>query len=88
MVWIRKENRLGNGSWRITSGGFLTFCVVFAPMFLRLRSYSRAGRAIQEASQLSRAEKTAYFGFVAMEYNYLILNRTFVIFVAPEALYG
>lgn len=28
------------------------------------------------------------FGFVAMEYYWLVMNRTYVIFIAPEGLYG
>jgi hypothetical protein len=32
--------------------------------------------------------KTNVSGFVAMEYYALVLNRTFVVFVAPDGLYG
>lgn len=35
-----------------------------------------------------QGKRTKYFGFIAMEYDYLILNRTFIIFVTPDALYG
>lgn len=28
------------------------------------------------------------FGFIAMEYYWLVMNRTYVIFIAPEGLYG
>lgn len=30
----------------------------------------------------------AMFGFVALEYYWLVMNRTYVIFIAPEGLYG
>ena len=32
--------------------------------------------------------KPPMYGFVAMEYYWLVMNRTFVVFVAPEGLYG
>jgi hypothetical protein len=32
--------------------------------------------------------KSPLYGFVAMEFYWLILNRTFVVFVAPDGLYG
>lgn len=41
----------------------------------------------QYPSQSSR-QNAAFTGFVAIEYYGLILNRTFVVFVAPEGLYG
>jgi hypothetical protein len=31
---------------------------------------------------------TPLYGFVAMEFYWLILNRTFVVFAAPDGLYG
>jgi hypothetical protein len=34
------------------------------------------------------ATKSDLAGFVAMEYFALILNRTFVVFIAPDGLYG
>jgi hypothetical protein len=34
------------------------------------------------------ASKTALSGFLVMEYYALILNRTFIVFIAPDGLYG
>lgn len=36
----------------------------------------------------SDLSKDAFSGFVAMEYYWLIVNRTFVVFIAPEGLHG
>jgi hypothetical protein len=36
----------------------------------------------------SGLQRKALFGFVAMEYYWLILNRTYLVFIAPEGLYG
>jgi len=43
---------------------------------------------LDEETPESQLEKKALTGFVAMEYYWLILNRTYVVFVAPECLYG
>jgi hypothetical protein len=40
------------------------------------------------ASRAADGRGTQIAGFVAMEYFAAILNRTFVIFIAPEGLYG
>jgi hypothetical protein len=44
--------------------------------------------ALDEEALPSDLDKSALSGFVAMEYYWLILNRTFVVFIAPEGLYG
>jgi hypothetical protein len=43
---------------------------------------------LEEAASESDRRQPALFGFVAMEYFWLILNRTFVIFVTLDGLYG
>ena len=43
---------------------------------------------IDSTSSHESPTKTDLSGFVAMEYYALILNRTFVVFIAPDRLYG
>lgn len=43
---------------------------------------------LEDESPESRLTKQPLSGFVAMEFFWLILNRTYVVFVAPEGLYG
>src|SRR5277367_2320703 len=43
---------------------------------------------IDHTSSVDGEAKTELSGFIAMEYFALILNRTFVIFIGPDSLYG
>jgi hypothetical protein len=43
---------------------------------------------VDHTSSVGAAAKTELSGFVAMEYFALILNRTFVVFIAQDGLYG
>jgi hypothetical protein len=63
------------------------FCVQFVYTFHTLRAAAPA-EAILSSLKSAVANKARFPGFVAMEYYALILNRTFVVFVAPDALYG
>ena len=56
--------------------------------FNPFRSSSKFVGMAQDAALAAQEKRTRYFGFVAMEYHTLILNRTFIIFVTPDALYG
>jgi len=66
----------------------LIFCSSFGMNFLQLRRIARVDSALVEAARSPQLLNTPCFGFVAMEYYALILNRTFVIFLAPGVLYG
>lgn len=66
-------------------GSFLLF---FAVIFFRLRSDETVERALDEECLPGERLADALRGFVAMEYYDLILNRTYVVFVAPDGLYG
>lgn len=67
--------------------GLLSFCGHLSYSFLRFYDDAPA-RAIlgQLSSHVGVEAKLS--GFVAMEYYALILNRTYVVFVAPDGLYG
>lgn len=65
----------------------ISFCIQ-VPYTLYKLSAAAPAEAILASLPSSSASKTEFAGFVAMEYYALILNRTFVVFIAPEALYG
>ncbi|MGH9640760.1 MAG: hypothetical protein ACRD3Y_11915, partial [Bryobacteraceae bacterium] len=43
---------------------------------------------LREEISSADLEKAPMSGFVAMEYYWLVMNRTYVVFIAPEGLYG
>ena len=67
--------------------GVLSFCGHLSYSFLRRYNDAPAAAVLgQLSSPVGVATKLS--GFVAMEYYALILNRTYVVFVAPDGLYG
>lgn len=68
----------------IFAGGW--FVLVFIYTFFKLRSDEPVERILNDAHH-GRLQ-TPMTGFVAMEYYGLILNRTYVVFIAPDGLYG
>lgn len=67
--------------------GVLSFCGHFTYSFVRLYNDAPATAVLDHlSSPVGVATKLS--GFVAMEYYALILNRTYVVFVAPDGLYG
>jgi hypothetical protein len=78
--------------WHFTVGftaiiGTVWFCVQF--VYTCYRFFATAPtEAILTSVQTNGNTANRLAGFVAMEYYCLMLNRTFVIFIAPEALYG
>ncbi len=71
----------------VTMGAF--WAVVLALWsFLSLARAQPTLDILDEETPESDLEKKALSGFVAMEYYWLILNRTYVVFIAPEGLYG
>jgi hypothetical protein len=79
--------------WAFALKVSVTMGVIWA-MVLSLWSFVSLTRAqptldiLDEETPDSQLGKKALSGFVAMEYFWLILNRTFVVFIAPEGLYG
>jgi hypothetical protein len=76
--WAASLSAIVGGMW---------FSAQFILTLLKLCSIDPA-KAILSALPSSIDAKSAMVGFVAMEYFGLILNRTYVVFIAPEALYG
>jgi hypothetical protein len=79
--------------WRIAlilSAAFsiAVFLVTFAENYFSQRVSAPAQEILSRKPLLSKPTKTSTSGFVAMEYYALILNRTYVVFVIPEGLYG
>ena len=79
--------------WRIVLGlaavcSAGSFLLLFAYTLLRLRSGETVERALNEEPSPGERLKERMSGFVAMEYHALILNRTYVVFSAPDGLYG
>ena len=68
------------------------FAGVFAVFFLwNLIGAIRAQPVydiLEEETPPSELLRYPVYGFVAMEFYWLILNRTFVVFTAPDGLYG
>jgi hypothetical protein len=64
------------------------FCVLFVYWFFKLRAQAPAVAVLDNISSDGSSAQTELSGFVAMEYFALILNRTYVIFIAPDGLYG
>ncbi len=66
------------------AGGW--FALIFIYTFFKLRSDEPVERILNDAHH-GRLQ-TPMTGFVAMEYYGLILNRTYVVFIAPDGLHG
>ena len=90
-------NRLLYGKWSfdwklalVLSGGFgvLFFAWTFISSYFTLRAAGPPDAILERAPSLSIKTEQALSGFVGMEYYGLILNRTYVVFAAPDALYG
>jgi len=90
-------NGLFDGRWRadwslifVISGclGAFWFLVQVPYIYFKLGRYETVEEAVAEPPSQADQHATPLSGFVAMEYFCLILNRTFVVFVAPEGLYG
>lgn len=79
--------------WRLAlvlSGGFgaLLFAWTSISSYFRLRAGGPADAILERSPSLSMKAEQALSGFVGMEYYALILNRTYVVFAAPDGLYG
>jgi hypothetical protein len=68
--------------------GTAWFFVLFLYTYFKFRGDEPAEAILMQEPSQSDMQKAPLFGFVAMEYYDLILNRTFVVFVVPEGLYG
>jgi hypothetical protein len=69
-------------------GSGLVFLWTFVSVYFIFRRSRPALAVLEREPTLSLRSNEPMSGFVAMEYYGLILNRTFAIFVAPNALYG
>ncbi len=65
--------------------GMVWFCGQFIYTFFKLQA-AAPSEAILESIPAPNDTRSKLVGFVAMEYYWLILNRTFVVFISPEAL--
>ncbi len=90
-------NRLLYGRWSfdwrlalVLSGvfGALLFAWTFISSYFSLRAGGPANAILERTPSLSIKTEQALSGFVGMEYYALILNRTYVVFAAPDGLYG
>jgi hypothetical protein len=68
--------------------GMGCFCVLFVYWAFTFRAALPADEILMDVSPNHAAIHTELSGFVAMEYFALILNRTFVVFIAPDRVYG
>jgi hypothetical protein len=62
--------------------------VIFLYTYVKLRASAPAEEILMQKPLFIDERVPRLSGFVAMEYYALILNRTFVVFIAPEGLYG
>lgn len=79
--------------WNVTLRFSLLFGVVsFIALFVWNQATASLAQPavdiLREAISSADLVKVPMSGFVAMEYYWLALNRTYVIFIAPEGLYG
>lgn len=92
-VWIRSIGSARTFHWRpaiVVSVGFAFFAFLLLFCWsvisdLRLQPVLDILEDEPPDSQLTRKPLT---GFVAMEFYWLILNRTYIVLIAPEGLYG
>jgi hypothetical protein len=71
-----------SGAFGIAYGTF-----VFLNTFFKLKNLESLEDAFEE-DQDTAADSDKVSGFVAMEYYWLILNRSFLVFIASDGLYG
>jgi hypothetical protein len=64
------------------------FCIFFIWGWVAAARFQPVLDVLDEEPPPSQLSKSPLSGFVAMEYFWLILNRTFVVFIAPEGLFG
>ena len=90
-------NRLFDGQWHADwllllklggTFGVLWFVVLFPTSYIRLRAAARVEAILTLEPSQADVLVVPLTGFAAMEYYCLILNRTFLVFIAPEGLYG
>jgi hypothetical protein len=72
----------------VTIVGLLWFVFCFILIYLMLHRNRPAEAILDQMPPPATRHDTLLTGFVAMEHYGLILNRTYVVFVAPEGLYG
>jgi len=68
--------------------GVVSFIAIFAWIQATAAHAQPAVDILTEGISASDRSKPPVWGFVAMEYYWLVMNRTYVIFIAPEGLYG
>ena len=90
-------NDLFDGKWRVdwkfilVISGFAGLAVLiwtFFSGYFSLRAAAPADAILDRDPSISTNPKEAMSGFVGMEYYGLILNRTYLVFAAPDGLYG
>ncbi len=90
-------NDLFDGRWRVDwkfilviSGfaGVVVLIWTFVSGYFSLRAAVPADAILDRDPSISTNPKEAMSGFVGMEYYCLILNRTYLVFSAPDGLYG
>lgn len=79
--------------WNVTLRfSLVSWVVAFLAVFAWIHATAaRAQPAVDiftEGVSASDLSKHAMWGFVAMEHYWLVMNRTYVIFIAPDGLYG
>jgi len=82
-----------NTNWKVNIEvsvglGLAYFLFIFPYVYLTSGSSSFAEAILDQEPSPSNSHNIPLTGFVAMEYYALMLNRTFVVFIAPEGLYG
>ncbi|RSL19290.1 hypothetical protein EDE15_4952 [Edaphobacter aggregans] len=90
-------NDLFDGRWRVDwkfilviSGfaGVVVLIWTFVSGYFSLRAAAPADAILGRDPSISTNPNEAMSGFVGMEYYGLILNRTYLVFAAPDGLYG
>jgi hypothetical protein len=66
----------------------VVFCLFFAWGLLTAVRAQPVDAILEQETPESELLRASLDGFVAMEFYWLILNRTFLVFVAPEGVYG
>jgi hypothetical protein len=66
----------------------VVFTIYFALNLWRVSKAQQIEEIVDQETPKSELLKSPLYGFVTMEFYWLILNRTFVVFVAREGLYG
>jgi hypothetical protein len=79
--------------WRLATSmsgvlGALVFAVTYVRVYFSYRTSDPANDILSRKPSLSLSDRAEVAGFVGMEYYGLILNRTYVVFVARQGLYG